>query len=247
MTDRTFYFVLSTQRSGSTWFRRLLDSHPDIRDFGEIFLMRPWEGWKVTDMVPLTHHLREHGGRRPLVIGRYLRRLRESPTPARALGFKLMYGQLARFPELLPLLAWHRFRLIHLVRDNHLDMVISRERDERLGITHTREKVEVEALHLDPERLRRRLRRIGLSVKLGRGLTAVWPHPTMEVRYEELAADPPRVLDEVVSFLGRETDGVELGTDMRRIATGTYRDRIANYDEVARLLHAWGYGRFLES
>ena len=31
MPDRTHYFILSPQRSRSTWFRRLLDSHPDVR------------------------------------------------------------------------------------------------------------------------------------------------------------------------------------------------------------------------
>jgi LPS sulfotransferase NodH len=245
MPDRVFYVVLSTQRSGSTWFRRMLDDHPDIRDFGEVFLMRPWEGWRADDLVPFSHHLRDHGGRRPAVTARYLRCLRESPTPAKAVGFKLMYGQLAQFPELLPLLLRHRFRLIHLVRDNHLDMVISRERDERLKITHTREKVDVPALHLEPERLRRRLRRIGISVKLGRGLTAAWPHPVHTVRYEDLAADPPGVLRPVVEFLGQRAEGVELNSRMQRIATGTYRDRIANYDEIAPLLREWGYGGFL--
>ncbi|HKK70266.1 MAG TPA: sulfotransferase [Candidatus Krumholzibacteria bacterium] len=245
MPERVFYVVLSTQRSGSTWFRRMLDSHPEIRDFGEIFLLRPWEGWRAEDLVPFSHHLRDHGGRRPAVTARYLRRLRESPTPAKAVGFKLMYGQLARFPELLPLLLRHRFRLIHLVRDNHLDMVISRERDERLKITHTREKVEVPALHLDPVRLRQRLRRIGVSVRAGRGLTAVWPHPVCTVRYEDLAADPSAVLRPVVEFLGQRAEGVELQSRMQRIATGTYRDRIANYDEIAPLLREWGYGGFL--
>ena len=50
----------------------------------------------------------------------------------------------------------------------------------------------------------------------------------------------------MVEFLGQRTGGVELGTDMRRIRSGTYRDRIANYDEIAPLLRQWGYGHFLE-
>lgn len=246
MSDRLFYVILSTQRSGSTWFRRLLDSHPDIRAWGELFLMQPWEGWSDPELVPFSHHLRDRGGIRPFSTWSYLHRLRESPTSARALGFKLMYGQWAAHPELLPSLVRHRFRLIHLVRDNHLDMVISRERDERLGITHATDAVRAAPLHLEPGRLKRRLDRIALSVRLGRGVSRMWPHPVHVVHYEELVADPPTVLGGVLDFLEQRRDGVQLHTDLKRIASGSYRERIANYDEVAPLLRAWGYGHFLQ-
>lgn len=137
------FIVLTTQRSGSSWFIEMLDSHPRVAAYGELFLPagRGQPAWGRGDVVFFSSFAKNKergalGSRRPVRTVSYLRELLESAGSVDAVGFKLMYSEARRFPEILLYSAARRIRLIHLVRTNHLDVIASREAMRTRGLQH---------------------------------------------------------------------------------------------------------------
>ena len=137
---QTTFVILTTQRSGSGWLVDLLDDHPAIAAYEELF--------RVTD----TTVARRGATRVPrfeVMVGpstfstsaglvprrhRYVRGLARAHPEARAVGFKLMYDQTRDHPGLVPALALMRARFIHLVRHDSLSAIVS------FDIAHARDR-----------------------------------------------------------------------------------------------------------
>ena len=111
MSRPATFVVVTTQRSGSSWVVDLLDSHPSVACYAELF--------RVTDRtiadygasrVPrftVTLDVDADPTARRLLPRRlsYLRRLVREHDDARAVGFKLMYDQVPDHPGLVPALT----------------------------------------------------------------------------------------------------------------------------------------------
>ncbi len=237
--------LLTTQRTGSSWFLSLLDSHPDVRMFNEPFLFsadRPgWDGGRFTTFFDYRQASRLP---RPIVTARYLQAMHAVAGPCLVVGFKLMYDQLRRFPELLPALVGARYRFVHLVRENYLDIHLS-----MLEALHRRQfhahtgAVPAPGLVMDPKALRRAIRRTTCKVSLARGLLRVLPVPVLEVRYRDLMDRGDAALGRVLRFLSLDGDTVPMTSEYVRIGGGAYRARIVNYEDVRAVLrktrHTW--------
>jgi hypothetical protein len=113
-----------------------LTKHPEVGGYGEVLLPevkgRPTWPPGAEDRPFLAVYLRERGISQPRVRGHYhlfpyLDHLYEPRRGLRAIGFKLMYDQVLRYPEILLYLRARKVRVIHLVRTNLLDIVLSRE------------------------------------------------------------------------------------------------------------------------
>jgi len=242
----TRFCVLTTQRSGSTWLRDLLDSHPDIICFGELFYSKRA---RLTDPHIQPYHLQraEIGGRRPRVVWNYLKRLETHPHAKRAVGFKLMYGQLAQFPEILPRLILGRYTIIHLVRENLLDVVLSEHRAARTGLAHTTQAVEQVAVKLNVVELHRRLVFLSRCMSMTRWALRALPLDFRELSYEQLTTNPQAALESVMQQLGILSDGVCFRSERQKISSGDYRGKIENYDEVHRALAGTAFEDLLQS
>ena len=232
----THFCIFATQRSGSSWLRSLLDSHSAIRCFGELLLYEPRSVRPDTELLPFYEYRRRHPGRRPRITFAYLDKVAGLPGEQRAIGFKLMYDQLALFPEVFSSWFKRRFRVIHLVRTNPLDIVISKQRALSTGMAHAWSDVPSKSVVLDASRLLRRLRLERAKVSAARALLRVLPVASHEVSYETLCERQEQTLREVVRFLGIGSPDVEYSSGLRRIASGAYRARITNYDEVRACL-----------
>src|SRR4029450_12689990 len=143
----------------------MLESHPRVVAYSELF-MHGGEGkpkWGQEQDLPYwqTYARGKHRITKPYWLWRYLGQAYRERPGIDAVGFKLMYSQLTRISRpLMPALWLKRVRIIHLIRRNALDVVLSREAGAaRGGTLHAREGNQVEQvrLNLDTDTLLRRM------------------------------------------------------------------------------------------
>lgn len=251
MREETRFVLLSTQRTGSTWLVSLLDSHPQIRMYGELF-------HNTSDPLPYGQQdfrrfaeFRGEGKtgaqrRRPFVTAHYLSELfgREG---AEAVGFKLMYNQVARLPEVVALLRLQRARVLHLIRENLLDVVVSRETMLRRGVAHVSEQLPATETQvtLDVIKLQRTLARLDSQVAIFRRIARAIDRSSYELSYELLLRDPSRHLAQVAAFLGVCQDAAALSSSLVRASPVPRAARIENYSAVEQSLRGTKYARYL--
>jgi LPS sulfotransferase NodH len=252
MREEARFVLLSTQRTGSTWLVSLLDSHPQIRMYGELFHKEsaplPY-GQQDFRRFSEFRGQEETGWRsgRPFVTAHYLSELfgREG---AEAVGFKLMYNQVARLPEVVALLRLQRARVLHLIRENLLDVVVSRETMLRRGVAHVSEQLPATETQvtLDVTTLRRRLARLELQVAIFRRIARAIDGSSCELTYELLLRDPSRHLAQVAAFLGvRQDAAAALSSSLVRASPVPRAARIENYSAVEQSLRGTKYARYL--
>jgi hypothetical protein len=181
----------------------------------------------------------KRGGRiaRPYWLWRYLgEAFRERPG-IDAVGFKLMYSQLTRISRpLMPALWLKRVRIIHLIRRNALDVVLSLEAGAaRGGQLHARDGQEVERvrLRLQPDDL---LRRMTLHERAIAGARVRFKRvglPYREVVYEDLAEDESGFAS-LFEFIGVEP--APATSSLQKLNPTAHEELIENYGEVREAL-----------
>jgi LPS sulfotransferase NodH len=251
MTTRgTRYVVLTTQRNGSTWVMSILNSLEGVSAQGELFLPRPRvheRRWDSDFAYPRYVESRAEVGRlRPLSVVRYLDRFYGSTDDA--VGFKLMYSQVKTYPETLLYLRRHRIPTVHLVRENHLDVLISFALKREIGRAHILAEgdrpaevgveLPVDSLVSDLERLQRKH-------DIARRLLRLLRMRHLEISYEYLAADPGR-FGEVLAFLGIPANLELASSNILRTRVGSQGDVVRNYDDVRRALEGTRFAALLD-
>jgi len=243
----TRFAVVTTPRSGSTWLLELLNSHPGVAAFEELFLDRPVReryAHVAAGSPPRFRERRKVVGARPMAVFRYLAEVHEYRAGAQATGFKLMTSHIRALPELVPAMLRHRYRLIGLKRANLFENCVSLHISKASGVAHQAgprgeaPPVEIDAGALVRDMTGRRRALAGIDALLGS-----WPCPVLKLAYEDLAADPQAACDRIFGFLGLEPAPVE--GRLAKIVTRPYRETIGNYTEVAAALAAAGLGAHL--
>ena len=238
------FCIITTQRSGSAWLVSLLNSHPQIKTFYEIFLDR-WAGDE--HLTSFQNYDKSHFGVRPEITWRYLQQLETYPGEHDTIGFKIMYNQLGRHPEVLGKFARDGYKLIHLVRENHLDLLVSSASMEQNGLIHSKKEVNANAVVIDTESLRKVLATQAAYLGFMRKMLKVLPNPVMEITYSDLAQNNSETLQQIIDFLGVPLGKHRFESDRKKINRGTYQEKIANYEAVAQTLAGTRYERFLYS
>lgn len=256
------FAILAPQRSGSTWLRDLVRSHPRVMAAKEVFL----------DVERKEAELL--GGARGIRWARTWRYLdalerragataRTGGTPE-AFGFKVMYNHADARPEILPFLAARGYRMIHLVRENLLEVHLSRLRAERTGVFHatagsaatesaTRadptapgSKAEAIApLDLDPAATLRALRSLDRQVRRKRLALRLLPLPALEVRYETLLARRDETMEGVFRFLRLDPGEATLEVERAKLARDPVAARIRDPEALRRALRGTPWAAFL--
>lgn len=255
----TRFIVLTTQRSGSTWLIELLNSHPFVTAYSELFLASDqshptwgagnlplWNTWKkeasgsVADYLDRVFargdgHASEHG--RPAAVGGGRQHVR-----AQAIGFKLMYGQAGAHPDVMAYAAEHSVRLVHLIRRNGLDVLVSRLCAVQRGVFHSTGEQDLPPVRvrIDPESVAATLARYDREIERARRRFSRLGLPYAEFFYEDLCRDAAR---SVLDFLS--VDPQPLRSRLRKINGGPRRNLVANYDEVAAALGSTRFAHFL--
>lgn len=251
MTKKNKFCVITTPRSGSTWLATLLDSHPQIKSFEEPFIWRADRpNWTDTDFPTYYNYKTSQKQKSPLTLFRYLDILDsyKAETDFDIIGFKIMYNQIRENPEVMLKLLADNYRIIHLVRQNYFDVIISRAAKKQHRIAHSKQvqskakQVEINTAYLIED-----LDRCTRNNKLFRRILKLLPLKVLEITYESMQQDYNQVLCSVANFLDVSSDSITFKSDLKRINKGDYAEKISNYDEVLKTLAGSGYKRFLES
>ncbi len=219
----------------------MLDSHPHVSCYGELLLPEGTGKHPVgaQDTLPLSDVLRKRRSgalARHLEGWRYLNRLYGGR--AESVGFKLMYAQLRAFPWLLAYLAVRRVRVLHVVRTNKFDQVLSRIVARETNQYHVLpgEEVIEARVRVDVDELVEQMDWEERKVAQFRRLLALLPVPTCEVSYEALLSGETG-FDALLHFVGVAPEG-DLESRLTRLSSRSYEERIENYDEVRKALGA---------
>jgi LPS sulfotransferase NodH len=238
------FVILTTQRSGSGWLVDLLNDHPDVVTYGEVF--------RVTDtsvaeygatavpnfevMVPAGTFSTSVS----LVWQRfdYVRGLARAHPGARAVGFKLMYDQTRDHPGLMSALVLAGARFVHLVRRDHLSALISFDIAFHRDRWHYYEGDEVPTarVHADPGELLRRLDERDSEITRFRRRVSRLPVRVHELAYEDLRERRDDVLREVVHFLGAPSVPRPLRSPLVPTSSVSGLDALENRDDVVAAL-----------
>ena len=240
----TRFVVLTSPRSGSTWFVDTLNQAPGVAAYGELFQpdrIRPFT-WGARGFPSYVVYRREGGGS----AAKYLRDLFEAQEGATTVGFKFMYRHALDHPQVLAYLRLRRARVLHLVRRNGVDVAFSRAAIEARSYGHATNPSTLEpvALSLDPATVVAGVRAHQRGVRIARAVVAASLSPRLEVTYEELCDRPRRALVEVAEFLGLEEPPSVGASPLRKQAAGQ-GDGVTNLAEVREALIRAGFGDLL--
>ncbi|WP_366524933.1 sulfotransferase [Acaryochloris sp. IP29b_bin.137] len=247
------FCIITTQRSGSTWFQDLLSCHPEIKVFGELFLWRrEWERvktqrgtykslWTEGNSLPHPSYYRfanSNFGSRPQIIFQYLDQLHSYQGSHQTLGFKLMYNQLLPRPEILIDLINNEYKIIHLVRANYLDILISKASLQQNNAVHFKGSHQSNAseISLNSSQLLRDLRVREAIATLIRNILHLLPNRVIEISYESICSDKNSVMDGVIDFLGVPRLDITYNSEFQKVNLGVHRQKISNYEEVLQVL-----------
>ena len=249
------FVVLARQRSGSTWLIDLLDSHPQITTFSEIFQYDAYGklDWKGNEEI-LTWQsyrgLHPPGPGRLALLQLYFRYLDEEiftdRGDATTVGIKLMYNQAVSAFAILAYLKVRRVSVVHLIRRNHLDAVLSEEGRNLRSVAHAQVGVDVASvkIDLDTHSLLNRLEERELAVREAQAEFSRLSIPYCEVVYEDLLEDNSRV-NNVLRFLKLEPVTAGLTSNLQKLNRADHRELLANYEQVRARLAGTKYADLL--
>lgn len=245
------FCVITTPRSGSTWLATLLDSHPQIKSFEEPFIWRADRpNWTDTQFPTYYEYKANSKSKSIFDLFKYLDILNtyQAETDFDIIGFKVMYNQIQENPEIMLKLLLDNYRIIHLIRQNYLDVIISRAAKKQHKIAHSSTvQYKTKQVTLDTSYLIEDLKRCDRNNKIFRSLLKIMPLKVLEITYESMQQDYNLVLSSVADFLNVSSDSITFKSDLKRINKGEYADKIANYDRVLETLSGSSYMKFLKS
>ena len=248
------FCVITTQRSGSTWLVDLLNKHAEVRAFSEIFLNKPREvkPWNANLLPPIRFYEFRRSDDinwllRPFLTFKYLNLLNGFSEGKPLVGFKIMYNQLKRYPEVLLKLILDRYKLIHLVRTNYLDVLISAEYRMQKGRQHATTDSAMEKIRIDPSQLIAELRRREKETRFMRRFLTKLSLPLFEVTYENLKSDHNLTLNSIARFLSiGENFSADVNSSLKRLNRGRHFEKIINYDEIRQVLEGTDFFEMLD-
>ncbi len=238
------FVLLSRQRSGSTWLMDLLDSHPEVRVYDELFNSEGYGPPRVgrnRDILCWKSYAALHRPKGRLAKLRLYFAYLDSQVYCRrpgvaVTGFKLMYNQAATEMAVLAYLNVHHASIVHLIRRNYLDAILSQETSRARGVFHVEVGAELEAMRveLDTCSLLDRLADREAEVAAATRFFSAAGLPYHEVYYEDLLGGP-EALKPVLRFL-RVREDRALSSCYAKVNSTDHRQLIANYDAVRATL-----------
>ena len=241
------FVIFTTNRSGSEWVINTLNGFPGVSAQGELFLPKPRSSekeWYPDSANPRYIEAPRHG-LRPFSVWSYLDGLYARPG---RVGFKLMYKQLGAYPEILPYFLRRRMKVIHLVRRNHLDVMLSYAVKASIGHAHLlvgQSAPETLKVELDPRTLVRKMAWLQQQQDLARTTLRLTRLPSIEMAYEDLLRDQS-LFHTLADFIEVSPHEELPQSALTRIRKGNHRDVIGNYEQVRRALDGSQFAGLLE-
>lgn len=256
------FLLLASYRSGSTWLMDVLNHVEGVSAYSELFAapekvagtqdLTREQSNKTTQYLDRTirayPHYYQQGkkkGIRPFSIFSYLDEFYKSEEIN---GYKLMYTQLAKHPEIWLYNLAKRVSIIHLIRQNHLDVIISREMRKATKTTHRvigAEEIRPAQVTLNPHNLVKQMKGLQRNINMASRLIKLSGDHALEIYYEDLVQGPAGFTP-VWQFLQIGSPGSEPQSQLVKLVQSGYQDSIANYDQVKQTLRGTEFAALLE-
>lgn len=249
------FIILSTQRSGSTWVVDMLNSHPAIMSYSELLLENgkgkpTWGGRK--DFVFFHTYLEErkellHKMGLKKVLFQYLDELYASRNAIKAVGFKLMYGQAGAYDGLLDYLVTKDVVIIHLIRRNILDVIISKEAAMQRDVFHSRtNQVFPLKLHINLNNILDCLSFQEEEIKKAQNKFSNINLLYHEVYYEDLRHNEDS-FEVLLDFLEINHKAQPLNSSLKKLNHTSHSQLIENYEQLKTTLKGTRYEALLNN
>lgn len=125
----TRFIIAAKQRSGTHFFRELINQHPAIHAWHELFLDIGWKDPQTFHHFWLRQLEKDAANitfsRRARLVELYYQHIFNSKPDREAVGVDIKYSELERVHHLLPATLGLRLKVIHIVRRNVLRTFIS--------------------------------------------------------------------------------------------------------------------------
>ena len=165
------------------------------------------------------------------------------PEEEKAVGFKLMYVQLAYFNSLSDIFLKERFHIVHLIRRNKLKMYLSGLAVRKRGIVHLTKNVPPVRVLVDTKRLLRYFNDI--SVQQNKLRSVFSRNPYTEITYEDFFANYSTVSAKIADFLEVADNGWQW-PKFKKLNPDSVKDIVENYDEVVAVLKGTPFEKYVD-
>lgn len=238
--------VLSTQRSGSTWFiDELYGRVPKGKVYSEVFLSSRGECSSNPQKKQWSHLLPEVGwpefqdkvaGLKVQKVKKYINYLRGEDAN---LIFKLMGNQVTIPIAINALLGG--FKLIRLERKNILEQIVSSAQSRETKLPHSTDpKVERPAVRLHPNRTVNDVKKALDSLSRREAIYRAWPFEKIQFIYESLCENNDFPVEHLSGLLGVRIPEIESGSVLKKLDARPLDERIINYPEIRDALLSAG-------
>jgi LPS sulfotransferase NodH len=249
------FVLLTTQRSGATFFLKYLSSHPEIacrhqavftqiNKFKYLSFDRPSSFYYQYRSKSINNKF-SHWFLRKKLICNFLNDYIQSLTQnAKAVGFKVSYKHIEKYPMVENWIRYNKAKIIHLIRSNILKTILSLETAKKRKMFHSSEEVENIKVYLSPNKLKRKLKR--RTKQIDKFQKAFRNDNYIEIFYESLLSNRDYETLKVLKFLDvnnsilKEPDIVKMNPD-------TIEHIIKNYDEITQHLKNTIYEKYLST
>ena len=247
------FIVLTTQRSGATFFLKCLSNHPQIACrhetiFGQKSKFRffsfdkPGSFYYQYRSGSLGRQLAHWFWSKRLVCDCLDDYLLTLPNNAKAVGLKVSYNQIEKYKAIAAWIEERDVRIIHLVRNNVLKTLLSLETAKKRSLFQSTRKVEPIKVHLHPGKLKRNLAKRTRRIEKYRAMFVDKPY--LDISYESFVAGRDAETRRVLQFLDID-EFIPLGTDLVKLNPDSIEDIIENYGQVAQALKGTVFEKYL--
>jgi hypothetical protein len=242
------FVMLSYARCGSNMLKAMLNEHPQITCFGEIFNPAYGKGYLKWVTKSFLRRL-SHKYLRDYSIETYLNDICKIQTTGdtQAVGYKVMYpGQFERYPNFRDYWKFNKFKIIRLTRYNLLRRYLSSKianKESRWSSSNYRGRQIT--IQLDLDDLKRSINCLeSIDCQID---SLAQEFQYLNVSHEQIVSNRKSSLRNIFEFLGVDIDQTEK-IEPRTVKQnpGKLNMLIENYDEVREALAGSQYERFLE-
>lgn len=245
--DYTRFIILGRSRTGSNFLRGLLNSHPQVVVYGEIFQNKKEIGWALPGFSSNARLMREFH-QEP--VGFVERRVFKKFQPQiRAVGFKIFYyhAQDEAWAPVWEYLRQHReIKVLHITRRNILRTHLSRKLAmlSDIWVDTSGGASRPKSVRLDYSEC---LTDFEQTQKWQQDYAQFFQdHDLLEVVYEDLAADYRPVMKQVLDFLGVEANLELIKPETHKQSQTPLTKAIENYQELKQMFSDSRWASFFE-
>jgi LPS sulfotransferase NodH len=230
------FVILTTQRTGSTFLKNYLNSHPDILCYGELF-NKPKYCVKVQ---PEQFYKRNYFN--------FFAKYKAAPylnnilNGNKAVGFKLMYNQANELSLTPKKISEMGIQIIHLTRQNYLKIFISRQMKMLTGVAHSKKITnEFFKIKLNCKQMLKSIKQIHNDVEF---YNKQINNRSFKITYEQLFNDTYGESKKILDYI-EIAPNKQMRCELKKITSDNLSDIIENYDEVTEHLKNTPYEKFL--